>query len=293
MKKSNLFLLSFLLTGYSYGQGGSIKGRIFNPINNDPVPFANIILLGTESGTVSDDEGNYIIQNIDPGLYNVKASFVGFRSKTIFEVQVTLARKVQLDIDLQEEAAELGEVVVNSEFSRSNETPISVRKLNANEIERYPGGNRDISRVIQSLPGVASTASFRNDIVIRGGAPNENKFFIDEIEVPVINHFATQGSSGGPVGILNVNLIKNVDVITGGFPANRMNSISSFFEFQLKEGRRDKMFTQLTVGASELTLSNEGPLGENTSYIFSARRSYLQGLFTGKSLLKFRAINVL
>src|SRR5690606_12005211 len=102
---------------------------------------------------------------------------------------------------------------------------------------------------------------------------------IDEIEVPVINHFATQGSSGGPVGILNVNLIKSMDLIAGGFPANRMNALSSFFEIQLKEGRRDKMATQLTVGASELTLSNEGPIGEKTTYLFSARRSYLQGLF--------------
>ncbi|ERM82865.1 ferric aerobactin receptor [Rhodonellum psychrophilum GCM71 = DSM 17998] len=261
------------------GQGGVISGRVFNPINNDPIPFANILVLDTELGTVSDENGNYRLENITPGLYNVRASFVGFRSKTTFEVQVTLAKSVQLDFGLLEEASELGEVLVSSEFTRSEETPLSVRKLNANEIERYPGGNRDISRVIQSLPGVASTASFRNDIIIRGGAPSENKFYIDEIEVPVINHFATQGSSGGPVGILNVNLIKNVDLITGGFPSNRMNSLSSFFEFQLKEGRRDKMATQLTVGASELTLSNEGPLGDKTTYLVSARRSYLQGLF--------------
>jgi hypothetical protein len=178
-----------------------------------------------------------------------------------------------------EEASDLSEVVVSSEFTRSEETPLSVRKLNTNEIERYPGGNRDISRVIQALPGVASTPSFRNDILIRGGAPNENRFFVDEIEVPVINHFSTQGSSGGPVGILNVNLIKNVDLIAGGFPANRMDALSSFFDIQLKEGRRDKMFTQLTVGASELTLSNEGPISEKTTYLLSARRSYLQGLF--------------
>jgi hypothetical protein len=204
---------------------------------------------------------------------------VGYKNSTAYEVQVTLARPVQLDFSLSEDAAELSEVVVSSEFTRSEETPLSVRKLNTNEIERYPGGNRDISRVIQALPGVASTPSFRNDILIRGGAPNENRFFVDEIEVPVINHFATQGSSGGPVGILNVNLIKSVDLIAGGFPANRMNALSSFFEIQLKEGRRDKMFTQLTVGASELTLSNEGPLSPKTTYLLSARRSYLQGLF--------------
>lgn len=279
MRKLFTAISLLFITYQVLGQGGVISGRVSNPINNEPIPFANILVLDTELGTVSDENGNYILENMAPGLYNVRASFVGFRSKTTFEVQVTLAKSVQLDFGLIEEASELGEVLVSSEFTRSEETPLSVRKLNANEIERYPGGNRDISRVIQSLPGVASTASFRNDIIIRGGAPSENKFYIDEIEVPVINHFATQGSSGGPVGILNVNLIKNVDLITGGFPSNRMNSLSSFFEFQLKEGRRDKMATQLTVGASELTLSNEGPLGDKTTYLISARRSYLQGLF--------------
>lgn len=276
-----LFLLVLSLFSFStvaFSQG-IIRGRITNPINNEPIAFANVLILNTELGAISDENGIYEITDVTPGLYNVRASFVGFKAKTQFEIQVTLARPVQLDFDLEEDASELSEVVVSSEFSRSEETPLSVRKLNSNEIERYPGGNRDISRVIQALPGVASTPSFRNDILIRGGAPNENKFFIDEIEVPVINHFATQGSSGGPVGLLNVNLIKSVDLIAGGFPANRMNALSSFFEFQLKEGRRDKMATQLTVGASELTLSNEGPIGEKTTYLLSARRSYLQGLF--------------
>ncbi|MBS4070131.1 MAG: TonB-dependent receptor [Algoriphagus sp.] len=278
MRTAILFSAFFFLFATAFSQG-IIRGKITNPVNNQPVGFANVLILSTELGAISDENGNYEIQNVPPGLYNVRASFVGFKTSTVFEVQVTLARPVQLDFSLSEDAAELSEVVVNSEFTRSEETPLSVRKLNTNEIERYPGGNRDISRVIQALPGVASTPSFRNDILIRGGAPNENRFYVDEIEVPVINHFATQGSSGGPVGILNVNLIKNVDLIAGGFPANRMNALSSFFEISLKEGRRDKMFTQLTVGASELTLSNEGPLTPKTTYILSARRSYLQGLF--------------
>lgn len=278
MRTLLLFSSLFMLISQTFSQG-IIRGKITNPVNNQPVAFANVLILNTDLGAISDENGNYEIQNVPPGLYNVRASFVGYKNSTAYEVQVTLARPVQLDFSLSEDAAELSEVVVSSEFTRSEETPLSVRKLNTNEIERYPGGNRDISRVIQALPGVASTPSFRNDILIRGGAPNENRFFVDEIEVPVINHFATQGSSGGPVGILNVNLIKSVDLIAGGFPANRMNALSSFFEIQLKEGRRDKMFTQLTVGASELTLSNEGPLTPKTTYLLSARRSYLQGLF--------------
>lgn len=277
--KSVILLLALVFSSFQTFSQGVIRGKIANPVNNQPVAFANVLVMGTELGDVSDDNGLYEISNVPTGLYNVRASFVGFKAKTTFEVRVTLARPVQLDFELEEDASELSEVVVSSEFSRSEETPLSVKKLNANEIERYPGGNRDISRVIQALPGVASTPSFRNDILIRGGAPNENKFYIDEIEVPVINHFATQGSSGGPVGILNVNLIKSMDLVAGGFAANRMNALSSFFEIQLKEGRRDKMATQLTVGASELTLSNEGPIGEKTTYLLSARRSYLQGLF--------------
>ncbi|MEP1956878.1 MAG: TonB-dependent receptor, partial [Algoriphagus sp.] len=277
--KSYILLLTLVFCSFHAFSQGIIRGKITNPVNNQPVAFANVLVLGTELGAVSNENGLYEINNVPTGLYNVRASFVGFKPKTTFEISVTLARPVQLDFELEEDASELSEVVVNSEFSRSEETPISVKKLTANEIERYPGGNRDISRVIQALPGVASTPSFRNDILIRGGAPNENKFYVDDIEVPVINHFATQGSSGGPVGILNVNLIKSMDLVAGGFAANRMNALSSFFEIQLKEGRRDKMATQLTVGASELTLSNEGPIGEKTTYLLSARRSYLQGLF--------------
>ena len=278
MKIKLTFLVFFILSLQAFSQG-IIRGKVINPVNNQPVAFANILVLNTDLGAITDVNGQYEIQGIAPGLYNVRGSFVGYKSFTAFEVQVTLSRAVQLDFELQEDASELGEVVVSSEFTRSEDTPLSVRRLNSNEIERYPGGNRDISQVIQALPGVASTPSFRNDILIRGGAPNENKFYVDEIEVPVINHFATQGSSGGPVGILNVNLIKGVDLITGGFPANRMDAMSSFFEIQLKDGRRDKMATQMTVGASELTLSNEGPLSEKTTYSLSARRSYLQGLF--------------
>lgn len=278
MKTKLTFLIIFIVSFQAFPQG-VIRGKVSNPVNNQPVAFANILVLNTDFGAITDENGNYEISAIPPGLYNVRASFVGYKSFTAFEVQVTLARAVQLDIELEEDASELNEVVVSSEFTRSEETPLSVRKLNSNEIERYPGGNRDISRVIQSLPGVASSPSFRNDILIRGGAPNENRFYVDEIEVPVINHFSTQGSSGGPVGILNVNLIKNLDLIAGGFPANRMDAMSSFFEIQLKDGRRDKMATQVTVGASELTLSNEGPLSEKTTYSLSARRSYLQGLF--------------
>ena len=153
--------------------------------------------------------GNYEITGISPGLYNLSASSIGYETKVEYEIQTFKNKPVFTNIELNPASKLLEAVeVVVSPFSTREEAPVSMRTIGVSEIERNPGGNRDISRVIQSLPGVASPPSFRNDIIIRGGAPNENRFYLDGVEVPNINHFATQGSSGGPVGLINVNFIK-------------------------------------------------------------------------------------
>ena len=164
-------------------------------------------------------------------------------------------------------------------FQKTRESPVSLNKIYTSEIETNPGSNRDISRVIQSFPGVGSTVSFRNDIIIRGGGPNESKFYLDDIEIPNINHFGTQGASGGPVGILNADLISSVDYYSGAFPANRGNALSGIFEFSQVDGNPEKFKFRGTVGASELSLTVDGPVGSSTNLIMSARRSYLQFLF--------------
>jgi hypothetical protein len=159
-----------------------------------------------------------------------------------------------------------------------------LKSLNATEIERLPGANRDVSKVIAALPGVASRATFRNDIIIRGGSPGENKFYLDGIEVPNINHFATQGSSGGPVGLLNVNFIREVDFYSGAFPANRANGLSSVISFKQKDGNKDGLITNFALGSSDAALTFDGPIGKKVNFIFSARRSYLQFLFAALKL---------
>ena len=132
-----------------------------------------------------------------------------------------------------------------------------------------------MSKVIAALPGVASRATFRNDIIIRGGSPGENKFYLDGIEVPNINHFATQGSSGGPVGLLNVNFVREVDFYSGAFPSNRANGLSSVLSFKQKEGNTEGLITNFALGSSDAALTFDGRLGEKANFIFSARRSYL------------------
>ena len=266
-------------------QTGSIKGRVLNKINNEPIPFANVIIDSTSIGVTSDLDGNYRIDNLKPGLYNVSVSFIGFRSESVYELQVSSVRPTTYDFLLVEEASSLDEVVISStQFKKTPESPLSKQTIGVSEIYRSPGGNRDISKVLQILPGVASSASFRNDIIIRGGAPNENRFFLDGIEVPNINHFATQGSSGGPVGMLNVNFIKQVDFYAGAFPTNRGNAMSSVIDFEQITGNDEKLRGTFQLGSSDVGLTLDGPMGEKSTFILSARRSYLQFLFAALKL---------
>ena len=275
-----LFPLLLLISFQVFSQSSIIKGKVSDATNNENIPFANVYVEETKSGVATDLEGNYQIKNLNPGLYTLTCSFVGYESKSIAEIIVNPNKPTIINIQLISSSTSLEEVIIKaSPFQKSEESPVSKRSINATEIYRNPGGNRDISKVIQSLPGVASTVSFRNDIIIRGGAPNENRFYLDGIEVPNINHFATQGSSGGPVGMINVNFIREVDLYSGAFPANRGNTLSSVMEFKQMDGNPDRIAKTITIGSSDFGVTLDGPIGEKTSFIFSARRSYLQFLF--------------
>ena len=273
-------LISLLFVMTVQAQSGIIKGRVYEAINNEPIMFANLIIEGSSTGITSDIDGNYAITGLEPGTYNLKISYLGYNDVIKYEIEVTNSKPAVVDVAMEANAEQLEEVVVKaSPFNKTEESPVSLRTVGVAEIQRNPGGNRDISRVIQSLPGVTTTASFRNDLLIRGGGPNENRFYLDDVEVPVINHFATQGASGGPNGMINVDFIREVDFFSGAFPANRGNALSSVFNFKQKDGRDDRVGFRGTVGASDLALTLEGPIGKKTTFMVSARRSYLQFLF--------------
>ncbi len=280
-----LFLLVLLATGHLAAQNGIIRGTVTNRLNNEPIMFANLQVEGTTKGTTTDIDGNYEITGLDPGLYNLTVTYVGFNDQTIYEIQVTNSKPAVVDFQLEEVTETLQEVVVKAApFRKTEESPVSLRTIGVAEIQRNPGGNRDISRVVQTLPGVTTSPTFRNDLIIRGGAPNENRFYLDDVEVPTINHFSTQGATGGPVGLLNVNTIREVDFYSGAFPANRGNALSSVFNFQLRDGRDDRFGFNFLVSATDIGLTLEGPIGERVTYLVSARRSYLQFLFKALEL---------
>ncbi len=277
--------LLFSFTFITHSQTGKISGKVYNVINNEAIPFAKIQIVDQSVGAISDLDGLYEIKNLSPGLYSLKVSAAGFKDQVIDEIQVTNARPVMLDFAMDLIVFEQQEVTVKANpFIKKAESPVSLRTLSTTEIERLPGANRDVSRVLQALPGVAARATFRNDIIIRGGAPSENKFYLDGIEVPNINHFATQGSSGGPVGLLNVNFIREVEFYSGAFPANRANGLSSVISFKQKDGNQDGLITNFALGSSDIALTLDGPLGKKADFIFSVRRSYLQFLFAALKL---------
>ena len=266
MKKLLYFLIIFIFCSSigSYA-AGTVKGRVFNVKNNEPVPFASILIFETTKGVVTDVDGNFEIADVAPGFYKIRVSAVGFKTYFSESFKITKATGANILVPLEEDNINIEEVVVRpSFFTKREESPVSLRTIGIDEIEKNPGGNRDISKVIQSYPGVASTPAFRNDIIVRGGGPSENKFFIDGVEIPNLNHFATQGASGGPVGIINVDFIREVNFYSGAFPASRGNALSSVLEFSQREAN-EKLKFRGTLGASDLALAMEGPLAKNTS----------------------------
>ena len=264
-----------------YGQKGIIEGRVYNEKNNEPVEFATIAIFGTSIGSISDLDGNFIFTGLEPGFVELRVSSVGFEDYISEAIQVTNAGRQYIEIQLEEANIQLDEVVVKaSPFRRDKESPVSLQRINIEEIEKAPGGNRDISKVIQSYPGVASTPVQRNDVIVRGGGPSENSFYLDGIEIPNLNHFATQGASGGPVGIINADFLREVNLYSGAFPANRGKALSSVIDMYQVDGNKEKFRFKGAVGASDLALTADGPIGDKTTYLLSVRRSYLQFLFS-------------
>jgi hypothetical protein len=264
----------------------TISGKVVESKTEELLTGVTVQLEGTQKGAVTDVNGRFELTNVKPGSYNITASFVGFKSATIFNVIVRSGGNEELVFRLEEDLIQLDDVVVTpNPFTKTSASPLSIQKLSKSEIETYPGGNNDIAKVVQSLPGIASSVGgFRNDVIIRGGGPSENVYYLDGVEIPNINHFATQGSAGGPVGLLNVSFFEGVTVTTSAFSAQYDNVLSGVLQFDQRDGNLNDRRTNIRVSASEAALTTEGALGKKGgnapgSYILSVRRSYLQFLF--------------
>ncbi|MGL5681565.1 MAG: TonB-dependent receptor [Marinifilaceae bacterium] len=261
-------------------QKGTLSGIVFDGQSRDKLPGATVVLRGTDRGVVTDVDGKFSIEGITPGYVQLEVRMVGYRTLVTEHHYITAFGVKHVEITMEEQSTELAEAVVTATPSRKQVTaPMSIQRIDLGVIEQMPGGNRDISRVVQSMPGVLSSPAFRNDLIVRGGGPGENSFYIDGIHIPVLNHFSTQGTAGGVVSIVNVDFLKDVSLLTGTFPAQYGEALSSVLDFKFVNGNPYKIKGRATVGATDYGLSCDGPIGENVSYIFSVRRSYLKMLF--------------
>ena len=284
-----LLFVAVLVPGSSLAQvTGSVSGRVIDE-TGAPLVGATVYLQGSQTGAATDMDGRFSILQVPVGTYNLVVSFVGFTSQTLFNINVKSVGNPDFNFKLAPDIAALGGVIVTPDknvVTRPLETPLSTQTLTSVELATYPGGNNDVVRVAQSLPGISpSPGGFRNDLIIRGGAPNESVYYLDGVEIPNINHFSTQGSSGGPVGLLNVSFIDNVTLSSSAFGAQYDNALSGVLQFDQREGNRQVQSANLRVSASETALTLNGPLFKGrdaeakTTYIASVRRSYLQFLF--------------
>ena len=270
---------------------GFISGSVIDKNTQKPLAGATILINPGGKGETTAENGTFRFSGIAPGSYSLSISSINFKSITLSNVMVTTGNENILNIELEADPNALANVVVsgrrNTARAASLENPLSVQRLTIEDIKANPGGNFDISKVIQSLPGVGGGVGgggFRNDIIIRGGAPSENVFYLDGIEVPIINHFSTQGAGGGPQGILNVSFLEDVKLSTSAFDARYDNTLSSVFQFRQKNGNANHLQGNVRLSASELAVTLDGPLSKRTTFLASARRSYLQLLFKALDL---------
>ena len=226
MSKLRIYIaiaLGVLLAPQALCENYPIRGRVIDRLKRRGVAYAAVVIVGQGTkGASADAEGEFVIEGVAPGIYRLEASMLGYKTTVTPEYLVSAATPF-IEIEMDEERQGVDAVTVRpTPFRRTVESPVSMNVIGLREIEKSPGSNRDIARIVRSYPGVSfSPVGYRNDLIVRGGGPSENRFFMDGIEIPNINHFATQGASGGPVSIVNADLIREINFYTGAFPADR------------------------------------------------------------------------
>lgn len=280
IKALALFLIFITTIAVAAPAAGIIKGKVTNVASKQPVAFATVVVLGTQKGATTADDGSFTIDGLQPGTYQVRVSAVGFATITLADVVVTNTKPAELTIQIEETSLILQDVTITSDYFYTPPTDVnSTTSFSYEELRRAPGGFEDVVRALSILPGVANASAGRNDLVVRGGAPSENLYVLDGVKLPTINHFGSQGATGGPLSFVNLDFVKESVFSTGGFSSIYGDKLSSVLKIDLRDGRTDRIGGKATISASQFGLNLEGPLSENSNFIFSARRSYLDFIF--------------
>jgi hypothetical protein len=263
----------------------TIKGKILDNETQEPIPFATVVIKNTNPiiGTTTEDNGNFRLENVPIGRYDIEVSHLGYESTIISEVVVTSAKEVVLKITLTESAYALDEVIIrpktNKEEPLNKMATVSARMLSVEEASRYAGGFDDPARLASSFPGVATSSVGNNAIIVRGNAPKYLQWKIEGVEVPNPNHFANLSAfGGGGLTALSSNLLANSDFFTGAFPAEYNNALSGVFDIKMRNGNSSEYEHSIEAGIIGIDFASEGPLGKKeygASYLVNYRYSTL------------------
>lgn len=256
-------------------QTGTISGEVRDAVTQQPLPGANVVVVGTATGAAADEKGYYVIHNIAPGAYEVRASMIGYEVRSNTDVVIHPQRNSAVHFSLRSSSVEMDVVEVQTDyFSKPAENVVSMRTLSPEEIRRSPGSAEDIFRVMQSMPGVATAGGKSAQLIVRGGSPDENLTLLDNIEIYNPIHFARSGESMGIISIINPALLEKVDFLTGGFPARYGDKISSVFEMSMKDGNKEMFNWDVNANIAGFGVMADGPVMENGSLVFSLRRGF-------------------
>jgi hypothetical protein len=314
MKQRYILVVTVILitfSGMAQNNGQTVRGVVVDAFTGNPIARATVQTLESNPviGSTTDDKGEFVLKGIPTGRCSFTASIVGYSSQTFSNIMVISGKETVLSFKLEEKVTHLNDVVVKA--SHAKERPlndmalISARSFSVEETERYAGSLGDPARMVANYAGVMAGNDSRNDIIIRGNSPMGLLWRIEGVEVPNPNHFGAQGTTGGPVSMLNSNLLANSDFMTGAFPAEYGNALSGVFDINLRSGNKDKYEFTGQVGFNGFEAAAEGPipLGKNApkgSFIIDYRYSTLElvsklgfNVGTGSAVPQYNDLTVL
>lgn len=264
---------------------GKITGVVTDQRTLEPLIGANVLVVGTQTGAATDAEGKFLIENLQPGSYNLEIRYLGYVTVKKSNVIVNPNRSTVVQVAMEMSVLEGQSVEVSAGyFTKPKEALVSTRSMDFEEIRRSPGDLVDIQRAVQALPAVVSGSDQMNEIIVRGGYPGENLFLMDNIEIPNPNHFAVQGAGGGPINLLNSYMVRNIDFYAGAFSARYGDRASSVMDISLRNGARERVRWEGSMGMAGIGALVEGPVAKNGGFMLSARKSYLDLIVSSTGL---------
>ena len=284
LRSAYFYLIGFIFTyGSAYSiefaekdtlmPRGTLAGTIIHRTSKQPVSGARVAVLGTKKGAYTNAKGEFTITSLPVGAYTIRVSMVGFVSQTVPDIIIRSGRTTRSDNELEETELSTDEVVVSSSYFRTQD--VSTTEMSFEELRRSPGTAGDINRALVMIPSAVQLDDNGNDLIVRGGAPFENGYYLDNMFTPNINHFPQMGASGGNISILNIDFVRNVSLIAGGFAPQFGNRLSSVVDITLRDGNKDQYDAQLDFNMTGFGGQLEGPIGKDASFMVSAKRSYL------------------